>query len=158
MSDHDVEFCSFQELSMTVITWNVGAATPTHLRGDSNDTEAFASMLAANSAAHLLVFGFQELVDLEDKKLTASKSRAISTHVTGSLPHRDAFQGVKKERSIRARKPQPSVSGLEGLSGQIVRGHVTPRLLLPPCPYFEPGGSFHVHLHQSFVKGPTWFS
>ena len=71
MSEHDVEYCTFREMTALVVTWNAGAATPTHLRQDDNS--AFSKILRDSQPPDLIVFGFQELVDLEDKKLTASK-------------------------------------------------------------------------------------
>ena len=73
MRDHDIEFCSFREVTATVVTWNAGAATPTHLRHDGSDSQVFPSILQSHQSSDLLVFGFQELVDLEDKRLTASR-------------------------------------------------------------------------------------
>ena len=71
MQEHDVDYCAFREISAKVITWNAGATTPTHLRYEEDDSGAFESILQAGPPSDLLVFGFQELVDLEDKKLTA---------------------------------------------------------------------------------------
>lgn len=68
MQDHDVEYCSFREITTLVVTWNAGASTPTHV----NEPQFFQDVLQAGDPPDLLVFGFQELVDLEDKKLTAS--------------------------------------------------------------------------------------
>ena len=73
MQDHDVAYCTFQEISVRVVTWNAGAATPTHLRYDEADSKFFRDIISTEESPDLLVFGFQELVDLEDKKLTASK-------------------------------------------------------------------------------------
>ena len=73
MHDRDIEYCSFRELTSLVISWNAGAAIPTHLRYDERDSQSFREMLQAESLPDMLVFGFQELVDLEDKKLTASR-------------------------------------------------------------------------------------
>lgn len=72
MQDHDIEFCSFRELTALVISWNAGAATPTRLCYEERDSQFFNDVLQADMPPDLLVFGFQELVDLEDKKLTAS--------------------------------------------------------------------------------------
>ncbi|KAL6722134.1 hypothetical protein ACLMJK_001241 [Lecanora helva] len=71
MRDRDVEYCTFRELTALVVTWNAGAATPTHLRHNERDFEFFSNILRADTSPDLLVFGFQELVDLEDKRLTA---------------------------------------------------------------------------------------
>jgi hypothetical protein len=72
MQDRDIEYCTFSEVTALVVTWNAGAATPTHLRHEESDPRFFQNVLGAGSPPELLVFGFQELVDLEDKKLTAS--------------------------------------------------------------------------------------
>ena len=72
MQDNDIQYCSFREVTALVVTWNAGAATPTHLRCEESDSQIFQSILRYGTPPDLLVFGFQELVDLEDKKLTAS--------------------------------------------------------------------------------------
>lgn len=82
MKDHDVEYCTFRELTALVMTWNAGATTPTHLRYNEVDSRFFQDVLRADHPSDLLVFGFQELVDLEDKKLTAS---SLSFRTTSSV-------------------------------------------------------------------------
>lgn len=77
MQDHDIEYCSFRELTALVVSWNAGATTPTHLRYEEKDSRFVNDMLQADVPPDLLVFGFQELVDLEDKKLTASSYFAL---------------------------------------------------------------------------------
>ena len=71
MQERDVDYCLFREIFAKVVTWNAGAATPTHLRYEEEDSKIFECILQDGRPAELLVFGFQELVDLEDKKLTA---------------------------------------------------------------------------------------
>jgi WD40 repeat protein len=71
MEDHDVEYCDFREIKSVIVTWNAGASTPNSLRYDQKDTNFFREAIQAHDPPDLLVFGFQELVDLEDKKLTA---------------------------------------------------------------------------------------
>ena len=73
MEEHDVEFCDFREIKTVVATWNAGASTPGDLRHDQKDGNFFREVIQADDPPDILVFGFQELVDLEDKKLTASK-------------------------------------------------------------------------------------
>lgn len=72
MQDRDVEYCSFREITALVVTWNAGASTPAHIRYEEHEPRFFQEVLQAGEPPDLLVFGFQELVDLEDKKLTAS--------------------------------------------------------------------------------------
>lgn len=73
MHDRESDYCTFRKISATIITWNAGASTPASLRYDEKDSRIFTEMLHVESPSDLLVFGFQELVDLDDKKLTASQ-------------------------------------------------------------------------------------
>lgn len=72
MQEHDADFCDFREVSTLIMTWNAGASKPTHLSRDQQDSNFFRDLLrSAPDAPDIAVFGFQELVDLEDKKVTA---------------------------------------------------------------------------------------
>lgn len=68
MQNKDVDYCNFREIRATVVTWNAGASVPRDLHKSDFIQEA----IHPNHPPEILVFGFQELVDLEDKKLTAS--------------------------------------------------------------------------------------
>ncbi|KAJ5134774.1 acylamino-acid-releasing enzyme [Penicillium atrosanguineum] len=67
MQNRDVEFCKFRELRAAVITWNAGASTPGSLRTSDFIRDA----VQPENPPDIVVFGFQELVDLENKKITA---------------------------------------------------------------------------------------
>lgn len=72
MQERDTEYCDFREVTSLVMTWNAGAATPIALRYDKRDGDFIREMLLTpKQRPDILVFGFQELVDLEDKKVTA---------------------------------------------------------------------------------------
>jgi hypothetical protein len=71
MQQHDGEYCDFREISAMVMTWNAGASKPTSIRRDEQDQNFFRDLLRPHDPPDILVFGFQELVDLEDKKVTA---------------------------------------------------------------------------------------
>ncbi|KAI9740496.1 MAG: hypothetical protein M1834_005076 [Cirrosporium novae-zelandiae] len=71
MQAHDVDYCSFRELSALVVTWNAGASTPSDLQHGEKDINFFEDIFQDREAPDILIFGFQELVDLEDKKMTA---------------------------------------------------------------------------------------
>ena len=71
MQAHDVDYCTFNEIKAVVMTWNAGASTPYDLRHDKRKLDIFRNIIQTKSPPDILVFGFQELVDLEDKKLTA---------------------------------------------------------------------------------------
>ncbi|KAL4923361.1 putative inositol polyphosphate phosphatase [Aspergillus undulatus] len=67
MQKRDVEFCSFREISTVIMTWNAGASTPGSVRTSTFIQDA----IRPDNPPEILVFGFQELVDLENKKITA---------------------------------------------------------------------------------------
>lgn len=73
MHDHENDYCTSRKISAAVVTWNAGASTPSSLRHDTNNSKIFTDLLHIEAPSDLLVFGFQELVDLEDKKVTASQ-------------------------------------------------------------------------------------
>jgi hypothetical protein len=66
MQERDLEYCRFREIRAAVVTWNVGACTPYDVRKDF-----IADAIHADDPPELLVFGFQEVVDLEDRAVTA---------------------------------------------------------------------------------------
>lgn len=71
MHSRDSEYCSFQEMSVSVMTWNAGASKPSWLNNSREDSNFFRDYMTAREPPDIFVFGFQELVDLEDKKMTA---------------------------------------------------------------------------------------
>jgi hypothetical protein len=73
MQANDSKFCQFENIKTLVMTWNAGASTPHSLRYAEQDATFFRNLLQSSDSPEILVFGFQELVDLEDKKATASK-------------------------------------------------------------------------------------
>lgn len=75
MQKRDTEFCSFQEIEALIVTWNAGATKPQDVMGREGDRKFFEKVLGSVQSPDIIVFGFQELVDLEDKKLTASMLR-----------------------------------------------------------------------------------
>jgi hypothetical protein len=86
MQQRDAEYCDFRELSAKVMTWNAGAVKPASLRHNEQDQNFFRELLQPEDPPDIFVFGFQELVDLEDKKITAKsffkkkKSKEASEH------------------------------------------------------------------------------
>lgn len=70
MQSKDVEYCNFREIQASVVTWNAGASVPRDLQNSTFIQDA----IHPESPPEILVFGFQELVDLENKKITASAS------------------------------------------------------------------------------------
>ena len=73
MRRKDTEYCDFEKLKVLVMTWNAGASTPNSLRYSESDARFIQDLLQSSDSPDIIVFGFQELVDLEDKTATASK-------------------------------------------------------------------------------------
>ncbi|OJJ32787.1 hypothetical protein ASPWEDRAFT_592727 [Aspergillus wentii DTO 134E9] len=74
MQHRDVEWCKFREIHTVIMTWNAGASTPGSVRTSNFIQDA----IHPENPPEVLVFGFQELVDLENKKITA-KSLLMSS-------------------------------------------------------------------------------
>ncbi|EMR10245.1 hypothetical protein PNEG_01514 [Pneumocystis murina B123] len=71
MHKRDEEFCRFRDINITVCTWNAGASRPNDLNSSTDDFSFFEKVLQSPNPPEIIVFGFQELVDLENKRLTA---------------------------------------------------------------------------------------
>ncbi|KAI7701714.1 DNase I-like protein [Hortaea werneckii] len=85
MQQHESDYCSFRELTCQVMTWNAGATKPRYLDHSMQDSNFFHDYINTRDAPDIFVFGFQELVDLEDKKTTAkaffkSKKKDANEH------------------------------------------------------------------------------
>jgi hypothetical protein len=68
MQSKDVEYCNFREIRTSVVTWNAGASVPRDIQNSTFLQDA----IHPEDPPEILVFGFQELVDLENKTMTAS--------------------------------------------------------------------------------------
>lgn len=73
MKSLDSQYCEFEDIKAMVMTWNAGASTPTSLRYSEQDATFVQNLIESSGSPDILVFGFQELVDLEDKKATAKR-------------------------------------------------------------------------------------
>jgi len=74
MQSREGDFCELNTINALVMTWNAGATTPYHLQHTDQDATFFRDLIQSSNCPDILVFGFQELVDLEDKKTVTSKS------------------------------------------------------------------------------------
>jgi hypothetical protein len=74
MQHSEPEFCKLRSIKTLVMTWNAGASTPFSLQHSDKDATFIRDLLQSSDSPDIIVFGFQELVDLEDKKTVTSKS------------------------------------------------------------------------------------
>ncbi|KAM3470153.1 hypothetical protein MY5147_006590 [Beauveria neobassiana] len=87
LESNQTKFCQFDELSLMVMTWNAGASTPHSLRYSNGDSSFFQEFVQTSGSPDILVFGFQELVDLEDKTATAKRFLKSKKTDTDNMGH-----------------------------------------------------------------------
>lgn len=92
MQSKDTQYCDFDEIKALFFTWNAGASTPSSLRYSGGDSTFFQDLIQSSGSPDILVFGFQELVDLEDKKLTAKSFLKKQKKKEGSDQERMSHQ------------------------------------------------------------------
>ncbi|KAI1371548.1 DNase I-like protein [Hypoxylon crocopeplum] len=73
MKSLDTQYCKFEDIKLMAMTWNAGASTPNSLRYSESDAMFMQNLLKSSESPDILIFGFQELVDLEDKTATAKR-------------------------------------------------------------------------------------
>lgn len=74
--DHELvvredEYSSYRELSALIVSWNVDANKPDALVGDPNNIDFLKEVLTSADSPDIISIGFQEVVDLENRKVTA---------------------------------------------------------------------------------------
>ncbi|KAI0416736.1 Endonuclease/exonuclease/phosphatase [Xylaria grammica] len=73
MKSVDTQYSVFEDIRVQAMTWNAGASTPNSLRYTESDATFIQNLLQSSDCPDILIFGFQELVDLEDKTATAKR-------------------------------------------------------------------------------------
>lgn len=73
------EYCAFRPIKTLIISWNIDASTPSQLSGSVSNSEFLTQALSSVESPDIIVFGFQEVIDLENKSLTASERLAFVT-------------------------------------------------------------------------------
>ncbi|KJZ80422.1 hypothetical protein HIM_00272 [Hirsutella minnesotensis 3608] len=92
MKSKDVNYCEFDEIRAMIMTWNAGASTPHSLRYSDGDATFFQDLVQSSDSPEILIFGFQELVDLEDKTATAKRFLKSSKKKEGTDQERMSHQ------------------------------------------------------------------
>lgn len=77
MIDRSKEYCQWRDIKVLICSWNIDASKPAaqDVNGGS-DRRLFESWLTSmeqEGPPDIISVGFQEIVDLESKKMTASK-------------------------------------------------------------------------------------
>lgn len=71
LNKQETSFSSFRDLSVLVVSWNVDAAKPDALSGSPENNEFLNNVLMSTDSPDIIAFGFQELIDLESRKMAA---------------------------------------------------------------------------------------
>ncbi|KLT41531.1 DNase I-like protein [Cutaneotrichosporon oleaginosum] len=72
MIERQPDYCTFRDVKVLVVSWNIDSAKPSDLSSGGIDNVNFLSqVLGSVESPDIVVFGFQEVVPLTDKKLTA---------------------------------------------------------------------------------------
>ncbi|KAK2459401.1 hypothetical protein APHAL10511_008588 [Amanita phalloides] len=75
--EHEVQkkedsFSSFRDITTLVFSWNCDAARPDSLNGGAANVSLFSDVLSSvDEPPDIIVFGFQEVIDLESRKMAA---------------------------------------------------------------------------------------
>ena len=70
MQKREVEYCSFRDINLVLCTWNAGASKPSDLgRGNLPEHNFLEDILQSMDSPDIIVFGFQELVDLGEQAI-----------------------------------------------------------------------------------------
>ena len=72
MSRRQSEYCTFRDIKALVCSWNIDSAKPQDLTGSEANSLFLGHVLGSVDSPDIIVFGFQEVIPLTDKKLTAS--------------------------------------------------------------------------------------
>lgn len=73
MNLRQADYCSYREINTVVCSWNIDSAKPSELGGSEANTLFLEQLLNSVDSPDVIVFGFQEVIPLTDKKLTASE-------------------------------------------------------------------------------------
>lgn len=68
----EASFSSFRDLTVLVVSWNCDSARPDSLNGDPQNYNLLHDALhSVDSPPDIIVFGFQEVIDLESRRMVA---------------------------------------------------------------------------------------
>ena len=64
-------FSTFRNLNLLIVSWNIDAAKPDALTHDAANVNFLHDVLSSVDSPDIISFGFQEVIDLESRKMTA---------------------------------------------------------------------------------------
>jgi len=108
LQDSVSEFCQFRDMKALVCTWNAGASKPSDLSRSPEDSLFLDNLLREAELPDIVVFGFQELVELDGKRLTAksmlTSGKKKKEVVSKAQEHMSQQYRIWQERLVKAIK------------------------------------------------------
>ncbi|GAA5986711.1 hypothetical protein JCM11641_007746 [Rhodosporidiobolus odoratus] len=65
------DYCTFRTIRTLSVSWNIDSCRPSDLHGSTENLEFLQQAITSAGTPEIISFGFQEAIDLENKKLTA---------------------------------------------------------------------------------------
>ncbi|KAJ7476908.1 Endonuclease/exonuclease/phosphatase [Mycena galericulata] len=96
-------FSKFRDLSVLIISWNADSARPDALTGDPANINFLQDALTSVDCPDIITFGFQEVVDLESRKMVA----------------KNVLLGRKDKQDVSIAQ----ITGLSGLSEKVTTAY-----------------------------------
>jgi hypothetical protein len=72
MQEREAEYCRFRDLTVLISSWNIDSSKPGDLAGSPENQSFLQQCLTSVESPDVVVFGWQEVIDLNNRKLTAS--------------------------------------------------------------------------------------
>lgn len=147
MQEREAEYCRFRNLKILISSWNIDSSKPSDLSGSSENQSFLQECITSVDSPDVLVFGWQEVIDLNNRKLTAStfstRPDPAALRLTCSTWYRD-HAVRQQEQTRRPRQCRRGLSSLPRLAGQASDG----------CPY-EHASGVQLHHARYRVNGGT---
>ncbi|KAF7331076.1 IPPc domain-containing protein [Mycena venus] len=99
----EASFSTFRDLSVLIVSWNADSARPDSLSGDLVNMNFLQEALTSVDCPDIITFGFQEVVDLESRKMVA----------------KNVLLGRKDKQDVSAAQ----ITGLSGLSEKVTTAY-----------------------------------
>jgi hypothetical protein len=73
LEDRAGDYSSQRPLNVLICSWNIDSCKPSDLIGANENTKFLEECIGSAHRPDIIVFGFQEVIDLNDRKLAASE-------------------------------------------------------------------------------------
>ncbi|KAK0490255.1 Endonuclease/exonuclease/phosphatase [Armillaria novae-zelandiae] len=84
---YEQSYSQFRDLTVLLVSWNCDAAKPDSLTGDPANINFLHDVLTSVDSPDIISFGFQEVIDLESRKMAAKN--VLLTAATGGKKHEE---------------------------------------------------------------------